>query len=250
MNSRQQDIVNLAEKYGEITIKSLAHTLNVSEMTIHRDLETLQAQNYIYKKRGAAVFVGSEKAKTKSFYAEEKRMIGKKAASMLSFGQTVIFDNSTTAIECARHLDDSLKLICYTTNLEIANIISRNAHHILYCSGGYYFPDSNGFIGPHAEQFVSSVQADVAIIGASGISIEHGITNPYPMHNSLQTKIIHAAKKSILLADHSKFDRVAMEKNCELSDIDAIVTDSNISEVLLKKYRQQIQVIVAERSDY
>jgi len=50
MNSRQQDIVNLAKKYGEITIKALAQTLNVSEMTIHRDLETLQAQNYIYKK--------------------------------------------------------------------------------------------------------------------------------------------------------------------------------------------------------
>ena len=110
-------------------------------------------------------------------------------------------------------MPDDLKLTCYTTNLEAANIIAKRNSHILYCCGGYYFPDSNGFIGDSAERFVSSVNADVAIIGASGISIENGITNPYPMHNALQNKIIRSAKKVILLADHSKFARVAMEKN-------------------------------------
>ena len=201
---------------GYLHIKALAEALKVSEMTIHRDLDFLQGEKLIQKKRGAAVFIENSYRNCSDFYLKEKREIGKKAASLLFQGQSVIFDNSTTAI---------------------------NRNHILYCSGGYYFPDSSGFIGKQAEDFVSHIKADVAIVGASGISLENGITNPYPMHNILQNKIIHSAKRCILVADHSKFDRTAMEKTAELSDIDMIITDLGISEELLEKYRKHIEII-------
>lgn len=245
MNARQQDILILTEKYGEVTIKDLAEQFNVTEMTIHRDLDLLESERLIHKKRGAAVFIENIKKAQINFYADEKRTIGKKAASLLNAGQSVIFDNSTTAAECARFLDDSLNLTCYTTSLEIAQIIAKNSNHILYCSGGYYFPDSHGFVGQHAEDFVSTVEADVAIVGASGISVERGITNPYPMHNNLQKSIIKGAKKCVLLADHSKFDRVAMEKTCDLSEIDIIVTDEGINKQIFDKYNKHINLIIA-----
>ena len=246
MNTRQQDIINLTQKYGEITIKSLAENLKVSEMTVHRDLDLLQEQGYIYKKRGAAVFLENCYPDIKTFYQKEKSAIGKAAASLLSYGQSVIFDNSTTTIECAKHLNDNLHLTCYPTNIAVAQIISTSNSHILYCCGGYYSPDSQGFVGQYAEQFISSVNADVAIIGASGISIEKGITNPYPSHNKLQNYIIKNSKKRILLADHSKFERIAMEKNCALSDIDIIITDSGISDSILEKYKRYINIIIAK----
>ena len=132
--------------------------LNVSEMTIHRDLEYLQREKYLFKKRGAAVFSGDKKSDSVDFFIEEKRSIGKKAASMLLSGQTVILDNSTTAIECARFIDDSLKLTCYTTNIEIMNILTKSKTHIVYCSGGYYFRETGGFIGQHAESFVENIR--------------------------------------------------------------------------------------------
>ncbi|MBP3323331.1 MAG: DeoR/GlpR transcriptional regulator [Clostridia bacterium] len=245
MNSRQQDILKLTEKHGEITIKDLSRLLGVTEMTIHRDLDYLEDNKLIHKKRGAAVYLENKEAAKISFYAEEKRIIGKKAASLLKEGQSVIFDNSTTAAECARYLDDSLKLTCYTTSLEIADIIARSGKHILYCSGGYYFPDSHGFVGSHAESYVSKIKADVAIVGASGISLEKGITNPYPMHNNLQRAIIKSAKECILLADHSKFERIAMEETCSLSDINTVITDDGVSPEILEKYKKHIKIIVA-----
>lgn len=245
VNSRQREVVRLCEKYGEITIKALSDMLNVSEMTIHRDLEYLQREKYLFKKRGAAVFSGDKKSDSVDFFIEEKRSIGKKAASMLLSGQTVILDNSTTAIECARFIDDSLKLTCYTTNIEIMNILAKSKSHIVYCSGGYYFRETGGFIGQHAESFVENIKADVAIIGASGISLEHGVTNPYPMHSSLQRKIIGAAKKCILLADRSKFDRVAMEKDSDISNIDTIVTDVGISEEVYNRYKEYVEIVIA-----
>ena len=247
MNTRQQDLILLAEKHGEITIKALAQQLGVSEMTIHRDLEYLQEAGMVYKKRGAAVFVGRSEQRNLRFYAEEKCAIGRKAASMLEPGQSVIFDNSTTALECARALDGEKHLTCYTTNLEIAQLIAASKAHILYCSGGYYFPDSGGFIGPQAEQFAASIRADVAVIGASGISLKHGITNPYPMHNSLQQKIMASASRRILLADHSKFDRVAMEKTADLDAVDVIITDSGVPASVLETYQKHVNIIIADK---
>ncbi|MBE6609668.1 MAG: DeoR/GlpR transcriptional regulator [Ruminococcaceae bacterium] len=245
MNSRQKDIISITEAEGEVTIKELASRLGVSEMTIHRDLDYLQEQKYIFKKRGAAVFIDSSDRKSTAFYAEEKRRIGLKAASLLEDGQSVIFDNSTTALECAKFITPSQKHTFYTTNIETAQILSEYENSILYCSGGYYFHESNGFIGSQAEAFVSSVTADICFIGASGVSVERGITTPYPMHTSLQKAIIASAKTKILLCDHSKFGKAAMETVASLADIDIIVTDSGIPSQTFKTMQKYAKIIIA-----
>lgn len=242
MNTRQQDIIKLLEQYGEVTIRELSQRLGVTAMTIYRDLEILENEHYLYKKRGAAVFINAPDRNTTAFYADEKMRIGKKAATYIRPGQSILFDNSTTAIEAAKHLYDIPNLTFYTTNLEIAAIVARYPNTVLYCSGGYYFPDSKGFVGQQAENFVGNVHADVCIIGASGISVTSGITNPYPMHSALQRKIIESANTVILLADHSKFGKCAMEKAADLSEIDLIITDSAIPEKTLQAYREFVKI--------
>lgn len=245
MNTRQQDILTLLEQQGEITISVLSEHFGVSPMTIHRDLDYLEENKYIYKKRGAAVFVNAPDRNTTVFYSSEKQQIGKKAAEFIKPGQSIIFDNSTTAFETARHLRGIPKLTIYTTNIEIASLVSDFPDVILYCSGGHYFSDSKGFIGSHAENFVASVKADLCIIGASGISIETGITNPYSMHTVLQRKIIESAKQRIIVADHSKFEKTAMEKAADFSEIDMIITDSGIHPDILSKYKKHIKIEIA-----
>lgn len=242
MNQRQKKIVALTESAGEITIKELARQLGVSEMTVHRDLDLLQAERYVYKKRGAAVFIESADRDKSDFYAEEKRSIGRKAAELVPDGASIIFDNSTTALECARFLKPEGKYTFYTTNLETAEILASYTGSVLYCSGGYYFPDSKGFVGAQAEAFVASVKADVCFVGASGVTPD-GTTTPYPMHTTLQKAIIASAKTKILVCDHSKFDKRAMEKICELSDIDIIVTDGGISTEAYERYSRFVKII-------
>ena len=242
MNQRQKKIISLAEASGEITIKELAQRLGVSEMTVHRDLDLLQEERYIYKKRGAAVFIESADRDTGDFYTEEKRSVGRKAAELIPDGASVIFDNSTTALECAKFLNPEGKYTFYTTNLETAEILACYAGSVLYCSGGYYFPDSKGFVGAQAEAFISSVKADFCIIGASGITSD-GTTTPYPMHTAMQKAIIASAKNRILVCDHSKFGKRAMEKICDLSDIDTVVTDAGISDEAYEQYSRFVKMI-------
>ena len=244
MNQRQKKIISLTESAGEITIKELAQKLGVSEMTVHRDLDLLQKERYVYKKRGAAVFVESADRDKSDFYSDEKRAIGRKAAELVRDGASIIFDNSTTALECARFLNPDGKYTFYTTNLETAEILAGYAGSVLYCSGGYYFPDSKGFVGAQAEAFISSVKADVCFIGASGITPD-GTTTPYPMHTALQKAIIASAKTKILVCDHSKFDKHAIEKICDLSDIDVIVTDSGVSPETYERYKELIKIIIS-----
>lgn len=243
MNTRQQDIVVLVKQEGEITIKELAHRLSVSEMTIHRDLDYLEEQRFLYKKRGAAVFVNDIDRVKYTFYADEKRAIGKKLASMLVPGQSVIFDNSTIALECAKFIDPNVKYTFYTTGMEATQILSAYTNSLLYCSGGYYCQESKGFVGMHTENFIASLRADVCIMGASGISLEGGITTAYPIHKALEQKILASSDVHLLGADHSKFDKIAMEKVAEISDVSTIVTDNGIYEDILKKYKAKVNII-------
>ena len=246
MNTRQQDIINLLEQNGEMTIRAMSEALNVSAMTIHRDLDYLEEQHFLYKKRGAAVFINAPDRRKEQFYADEKRIIGKCAVSFIKPGQSILFDNSTTALEAARCLTGIPDLTFYTTNLEAAAILAGYPNTVLYCSGGYYFSDSKGFVGSQAEAFVDGIHADICIIGASGIDISAGITNPYPMHSALQRKIIESSAVRLLLADHSKFGKKAMEKAADLSEIDRIVTDGGLPEAVLAEYSPYVDIVIAE----
>lgn len=115
MNSRQKNIIQILEREGEFTIKALTERLNVSEMTIHRDAEVLGAQRSLFKKRGALVYIENSDRNTTDDYLDEKRAIGLKVSSLIREGQSVIFDNSTTALECAKYLDPSGKYTFYAT---------------------------------------------------------------------------------------------------------------------------------------
>ena len=242
LNIRQKKILSIISEQGEVSIKELSLRLGVSEMTVHRDLDLLEEQHYLYKKRGAAVFIESTDRDKNDFYTEEKRYIGQRAAALVPDGASVIFDNSTTALECARFLDPKGRYTFYTTNLETAEILSSYTGSVLYCSGGYYFPDSKGFVGAQAEAFIASVKADICFVGASGIAPD-GTTTPYPMHTTLQKAIFASAKTRILVCDHSKFDKKAMEKICDLSDIDMIVTDSGISQETYERYSRFVKIV-------
>ena len=83
LNLRQKQILQIAEREGEVAIKVLADKLKVSEMTIYRDVDVLQEQRYLYKKRGAIVYIENDDRATADFYADEKRAIGIKAASLI-----------------------------------------------------------------------------------------------------------------------------------------------------------------------
>lgn len=249
MNKRQKQIVEILQKQGEVTIHQFAQLLNVSEMTIHRDAVVLEDQGLLYKKRGALSYIEQTAMEFNDHYLLEKRAIAQATMSLIQDADSIIFDNSTTALEVAKLLvkwkQRTKRLAVYATNLEVANVVCKNQDITLYVSGGYYLPSSTGFVGSITEEFVARVHADKCIIGTSGISFKHGLTCPYTYHSSLEKIIIDAAKEVIVVADHAKFGKVALEKVADLDQVNYVVTDENVDPELLAQIKQKTTVLTA-----
>lgn len=250
MKDRKERIVEILQKQGEVTIHQLAQMFSVSEMTIHRDAVVLEDQGILYKKRGALSYIEQKDVEFNDHYLLEKKTIARATMSLIENVDSIVFDNSTTALEVAKLLTNwkkkSKRLQVYATNLEVANVVCNNPDITLYVSGGYYLPSSTGFVGSITEEFVERIHADICIVGTSGISFEHGFTCPYTHHSSLEKKIIAASREVIVVADHTKFGKVALEKVADLESANYIITDSHVDPELLGQIRQKTTVVIAE----
>ena len=244
MNQRQKKLCEILRTEGETTIGRLALLLNVSEMTVYRDAAILEQLGVLYKKRGALAYRESDSIS--DHYIDEKRAIAKVAASMICQGDTVLFDNSTTALEVARHLKDRKGIAVYATNLEVANALCQNRDIILYVVGGYYAHDSMGFVGGFAEQFVSQIHADKCIVGTGGVHLKYGLTCPYPSHAVLQRKIMAAADEVILVVDHTKFGKAAPDQIAGLEAVNRVITDNAVSEEWKQYFGNRLTVAEAD----
>lgn len=246
LNDRQQKILALLADQGEVSIQTFAKLLGVSEMTIHRDLACMEADGLLLKKRGAAVYVDCDDRPRADGYAKEKMAIAREAVKLIRDGDMLLFDNSTSALEVAKLVKGFSSLTVYATNLDVANELRNAPNVLLYCSGGFYLPASTGFVGAITEEFVSRVHATKCIVGTSGISPDYGLTCPYPMHANLQRLIIEASQTKIVVADHTKFGKVAIERVADIGEVDYLITDDKADEKMLARMGDKAKIIIAQ----
>ena len=168
---------------------------------------------------------------------DEKVRIGKAAASLVEVGQTVILGGGSTVAEVARNLGDkSVQIV--TNSIPVAQIFWDSKQVEVTITGGYLYPRLGVQLGPICEKMLNSVSADILIMGIRGISAA-GISDSNSLIVESIRAMIKAARKVIIVADHSKFGRDAMIHVASLSDIDQIVTDSNLTtefQQMLKDY--------------
>jgi len=251
---RRQAIKELLLDRGSIMIAELTERLGVSEMTVHRDLDVLQDEGFLTKKRGGAVLNEGQSAPdsgyrydyVKSLYVKEKQAIAKTAVSLLGEGETLIFDNSTTACEVAKLLKHDHNMTVVATNPGVFNELSNSTGITLYSSGGLYSMQTNSLVGSAAEDFVNRIRITTAIISAGCVSAEQGATESYPSEAALKRKMIRKADRTLLLTVHNKLGSVGTERIAEWKDIGCLITDSKADENELSEIRKQTKVIVCD----
>lgn len=231
IGDRRRKIFEIIESRGQIDIIELSTFVNVSEMTVRRDLMQLEREGLIKRTHGGAILatpssfeppyaVRAQKA------VEAKLRIGKLAASLVADGETVILDVGTTTAEVAKELRGCRNLTVFTPSLHIATILAEEPGINVILSGGTLRKGEGSLIGDLARRAFDELIFDIFIMGIAGIHSEIGLTE-YNLQDS-QTKraALKAARRCIVVADSSKLGRVAFAKICGLDQIDVLVTDN------------------------
>jgi DeoR/GlpR family transcriptional regulator of sugar metabolism len=216
---------------SEVGFTELAEEFGVSEMTIRRDLETLEADGLARRVRGGAISVVSRSyepplAVRATTASAAKTAIGAAAAGLVNDGDTVIIDVGTTTLELARALHGRRGLIVVTASLPIAVELGNDPDIRVLVTGGQVRNGELSLTGGMAEDAFGALNCDLAFIGVAGICAAPGLTEYNPDDARVKRAAIAAARRSVVLADSSKLGRVAFATVAPLSAVDAVVTDA------------------------
>ncbi|WP_194098262.1 DeoR/GlpR family DNA-binding transcription regulator [Marivivens aquimaris] len=229
LEDRRQNILDLLVQAGSVTLDDLSARFGVSKMTIHRDLDELEAAGLLRKVRGGASIETSTQFEADYRYralqnTDAKRGVAAKAAELVEPGMTVLINDGTTAGIMAEMLAQVRPLTVITNNLAAIQVLTEVQGITLIALGGIYSRKFNGFFGLVTEQSLSRLKADIAFLSSPAIS--GGMA--YHMDESVtrcKQAMIKAGAQRVLLADAKKFGRTALHQLADLSEFDTIVTD-------------------------
>ncbi len=236
---RLEKIIRILKMNNASTVQELAGELDVSHMTIRRDLEVLSGQNMVRIIHGGAVLIPeSFEDKGESSYSlltagavktEEKRRIGKKAAGLIGEGDIIIIDSGSTTEYLARFLPDDLNLtvLCFAMNI-LKEIAGKRDIKIIF-SGGVFHENTLMFESPEGIALIKRNRATKAFISASGVSEKLGVTCSNTYERETKRAAISSSLKRYLVVDSSKFGKVQSDHFAELEDFHYVITDSGIS---------------------
>jgi DeoR/GlpR family transcriptional regulator of sugar metabolism len=251
--SRQQAILEELERTGSVSVAALSRSLEVSDMTVRRDLEELSTRNLLRKVHGGAVPVPKTAAEPHFVHKQklnraEKRAIARAALGFVNDGDTVAFSAGTTTWQIAEALKrdrSSLNFITNSTN--IALTLQENRWEQIVLSGGMFRTPSDALVGPFADRTIRTLNADVLFLGVHGIDPKAGLTTPNVAEAETDGRLVEAAQKVVVVADHSKLGVVALAKIAPLSRVDILVTDGAADAEMLREIELAgVRVVVAE----
>lgn len=251
--NRQEAIVKLINEKVECSVEELCNHFDVSEATIRRDLTELDELKRINRISGGARTVQTSDPELPlnfrmTVVTKEKVDIGKRASQLIEEGETVYISSGTTAFQAARFLTDYDKLTVITNSLPVIDLISRYPNITLIALGGILRHSEQSFVGPSTEQSLTELRADKAILGVRAIHLEQGLTNEALPETQVDRLVLQIARKVIIVADHTKFDRIAPLVLAPLASINTIVTDSIDDTHIQNCGEQGVKVITAEGS--
>ena len=229
---RQRKIREMLEVEEFLDMERLATALEASESTVRRDLAGLESEGVLKRVYGGAMAMQTKDhaldfAWQSEHMAAEKLRIATVAASLVQENQTVILDGGSTVAAVARQLADRL-LHVITNSLPIAEVFGDSRQVEITLTGGYLYPRLRATVGPLCEQVLSSVTADVLIMGIGGVT-ESGFSNSNTLIVGPELKMIQAARKLIIVADHTKFGRGSVIHLAPLSEADMVVSDTGLA---------------------
>lgn len=233
IEERRNRVLELVLENRSMTVENLSSSLSISRMTVRRDLTYLLSRGLIQRIHGGASIprTGDNEPPyvVRSLeMASEKRAIGATAAAMVKKSEVILLDVGSTMLELVRniHPGSQAELITHWIPIVLECVKVRNSKVVLL--GGEVNLDELVMTGVHTADTLQSYIADTFFMGVGGISTNLGLTD-YDMEEiQVKKHMMKRARKVVVLADHSKFERVAPRWICDLDAVQTIVTDGEV----------------------
>ena len=231
---RHTYILEQLMKQSSVQVSELAELLNVSSVTIRKDLTELEKNGRLYRSHGKAIlinpFANNRSVNEKeSLNAEEKQLIGMEAAQLVVPNDSILLASGTTIHALARNLRPADKLTVVSASLQATEFLAENENIDIIQIGGNVRHSSLSVVGQYSEMILRSCSFSKLFLGVDGIDLEFGISTTDMREAELNREMIHTAQKTIVLADSSKFGRRGFARICGMDDVDMIITDAHVS---------------------
>ncbi|WP_329459224.1 DeoR/GlpR family DNA-binding transcription regulator [Streptomyces sp. NBC_01497] len=242
---RRALILDEVRRRGGVRVNELTRTLRVSDMTVRRDLDILARQGVVAKVHGGAVPVVDASTHEPGFEAKSaleltaKEDIARTAAEFVVPGSAIALSGGTTTYALAQHLVDVPDLTVVTNSVRVADVFHaaqpamplgghRAGAATVVLTGGVRTP-SDSLVGPVADQAIRSLHFDVLFLGVHGISVEAGLSTPNLAEAETNRHFVQAARRVVVIADHTKWGTVGLSSFATLEQVDTLVTDAGLS---------------------
>lgn len=254
VEERHDKIILKLNKDGKVKVKQLSEEFNVTEDCIRKDLSSLENRGLLKRTYGGAVLIRSNVHNVyvhsrKSVDIEEKKVIARKAETLIKDEDVVFLGISTLNIELARIILEKNRRITIVTNMiEIMQLFSTECNIKLIFIGGTFNRYKDGFLGSFSIDLINRFKFDISFMGVVGIDVYENSISTYDVEDGLtKMAVLKVSKSCYILAETTKFNRDGNYKFAEICDFEGVITsrefDKNISQKL-KEY--DIDLILSE----
>ena len=254
---RRALILDEVRRRGGVRVNELTRRLNVSDMTVRRDLDALARQGMVEKVHGGAVPVLEASTHEPGFEAKSaleltaKEDIAREAARLVVPGSALALSGGTTTYALAHHLLQVEGLTIVTNSVRVADVFENALRHgtapaqaaTVVLTGGGRTP-SDSLVGPIADRAIRSLHFDLLFLGSHGISLEAGLSTPNLAEAETNRSFVASARRVVAVADHTKWGTVGLSTFASLNEVDTLVTDVGLPLEIRSAVSEQVREVI------
>lgn len=227
-DKRWSRILELCEKQNIVTVEELVQALHVSEATIRRDLCYMEDNGLIARFHGGARMIDAQRTEKsmnmKSLLnVKEKEKISRYRASLIQDGQIVFLDAGTTTYNLIDYIKAKEITVVTTGIPHLTKLSQRNIK--TFVLSGFIKPNTVAVTGKETVSQISNMNFDIALLGTNGVHPIAGFTTPEEYEGEAKSMVIQRAKKTYILADKSKFNKLCFVHFADLDEVTVIVDE-------------------------
>ncbi len=230
-SDRQRTILKLLSEQGHLTVTKLSRELGVSEVTVRADLNELEGQGLLNRSRGGAeLAVHQSIVERQELRVDEKNRIARKAAELVRDGDRIMIEAGTTTALVVRYLLGKRDVQIVTNSTLVFAYARLNPALQIIMTGGEFRRETESMVGPVALRTIAGLNVRLAFVGTDGFSLERGMTTHLVEGGEIVKAMRERADETWLLADSSKHGKSGFVTVLSLSEIDGIITDSELAD--------------------